>query len=383
MSDNEDTESFLYHSADDLKPVETFHGIMSFDPSDGPVGRSLFSYHEWARLEIEFVLAFITPGCVVLDVGANIGTHTLAFARAVGRQGTVFSFEPQNFICNVLEENVKRNGLTNVQVFRKGVSATKGKAYLASDENASRIVNSGSVQLVVEDTTKAGDVVEVISIDSLKLEECALIKIDVEGLEVAVLAGATDLIHDKRPVVIAECNSVIAGIHLVRAALEWDDYSLHLLATRAFNAGNVASNVINIFPGAWETSILFVPEEQVNRLPAEQDGVRVWRIESVEAFSEVFVDSFESSLSEAISIMHSDLDSAHQDVERLRVTQQELRVTQQEIVELRGQLGATRVELEEATRVIMETQVALSEVLGSTSWRVTLPLRKMKGIMRG
>jgi Protein-L-isoaspartate(D-aspartate) O-methyltransferase (PCMT) len=82
------------------------------DGDTGPIGTSLRLYGEWAEHEIRFLLNFIEPGCCVIDIGAYIGTHTLAFAKAVGPNGTVISIEAQDVIFRLLKTNTRN--LSNV-----------------------------------------------------------------------------------------------------------------------------------------------------------------------------------------------------------------------------------------------------------------------------
>jgi len=74
------------------------HGDMIFNVHDQHIGRSLDLYGEWAESELELLALFIKPGDVVVDVGANIGTHAVFFAQRAGATGLVYAFEPQRII---------------------------------------------------------------------------------------------------------------------------------------------------------------------------------------------------------------------------------------------------------------------------------------------
>ncbi|MEZ5764871.1 MAG: FkbM family methyltransferase [Xanthobacteraceae bacterium] len=56
--------------------------------------------------------AFVKPGDTVLDIGANVGTHTIALGRLVGEQGTVLAFEGQPHIHSILAHNIVQNGMS-------------------------------------------------------------------------------------------------------------------------------------------------------------------------------------------------------------------------------------------------------------------------------
>lgn len=84
-------------------------GIFVFNRNDRFIGRSIDLYGEWCESEIELLLGFIRSGDTVVDVGANIGTHTVTFAAIVGHAGSVLAFEPQPSSFQLLCGNVAIN----------------------------------------------------------------------------------------------------------------------------------------------------------------------------------------------------------------------------------------------------------------------------------
>ena len=90
------------------------HGWMLYSARDQFIGRSLDLYGEFSELECQVFAKLIRPGQTVYDVGANIGAHTLAFARLVGQTGLVAAFEPQRVVFQMLCANVALNGLSRV-----------------------------------------------------------------------------------------------------------------------------------------------------------------------------------------------------------------------------------------------------------------------------
>ena len=90
------------------------HGLFIYNPNDTFIGASLENYGEWCEYEIDLLKKYIKPGDTVIDVGANIGTHTIAFARMVGKTGKVFAFEPQPRLDKILGANIHLNRLDNV-----------------------------------------------------------------------------------------------------------------------------------------------------------------------------------------------------------------------------------------------------------------------------
>ena len=103
--------------------AETRFGRMFTLQGDTVIGRSLRLYGEFAGDEVDSILSLVRPGDHVLDLGANIGFHTLALARSVGATGEVTSVEPQRFCFQLLCANVTLNQLTTVTCLRARVRA--------------------------------------------------------------------------------------------------------------------------------------------------------------------------------------------------------------------------------------------------------------------
>jgi FkbM family methyltransferase len=242
------------------------HGWMVFLRGDNVIGRCLAKYGEWAELEIQFLCQFITPASVVLDVGANIGTHTLPFARGAA---CVYAFEPQPTVFHLLQTNIEKNGLTNVKLFNTGVSQSRGPLLMPRRDYA-QSDNFGAVTLSQPGITGGGadrELVHSLAIDDLALSSCDLMKVDVEGMEFDVLAGAANTIERCRPIVYAECVYLEPGwecVKLMRAKA----YRAFVKLTRAYNAHNVSADPEDIFNGAKEAAVFFVPEERSASLRA-------------------------------------------------------------------------------------------------------------------
>jgi FkbM family methyltransferase len=242
------------------------HGWMVFLRGDNVIGRCLAKYGEWAELEIQFLCQFITPASVVLDVGANIGTHTLPFARGAA---CVYAFEPQPTIFHLLQTNIEKNGLTNVKLFNTGVSRTRGHLLMPC-RNYAQSDNFGAVTFSQPGITGGGadgELVHSLAIDDLALSSCDLMKVDVEGMEFDVLVGAANTIERCRPIVYAECVYLEPGwecVKLMRAKA----YRAFVKLTRAYNAHNVSADPEDIFNGTKEAAVFFVPEERSASLRA-------------------------------------------------------------------------------------------------------------------
>ena len=103
------------------------HGHFLYNVNDLYIGKSLDLYGEFSELELHLLGQWIRPGDVVLDVGANVGTHCVFFARQVGPAGRVLAFEPQRLTFQMLCANIALNDLTNVDCRQAAVGRTPGE----------------------------------------------------------------------------------------------------------------------------------------------------------------------------------------------------------------------------------------------------------------
>ncbi len=138
-----------------------------------------------------FTERFLKPGDVVIDVGANIGLYTLLAASRTG-DGRVVALEPHPVAAERLRENVALNRFQNVEVRAEAAGAEAGSAQLTANlDTINHIVSGGHTDGTIN--------VPVLTLDSLVASgaQVALVKVDAEGFEAAVLAGAGRLLRDR------------------------------------------------------------------------------------------------------------------------------------------------------------------------------------------
>jgi FkbM family methyltransferase len=141
----------------------------------------------------------LPEGGLVLDIGANIGNHTVFFAKVLGAK--VLCFEPNPAVQAILKANVDLNNLGDrVEVHNIALGAEAGTGRV-ENENPS---NLGMAKVVRSD----GGVRIARLDDIIKNEHVDLVKIDVEGMESDVLRGATATLHRCRPLLLIECGTL-------------------------------------------------------------------------------------------------------------------------------------------------------------------------------
>lgn len=252
------------------KVSEGKYGSYIYNAQDTYIGKAIEEYGEWAEDELDLLKGFLKPGDTVLDIGANIGTHTVAFATFVGPSGQVISFEPQRLVYQCLCANIALNSLMNVIAFQMGVGRQPGVLQLPPLDYM-RPQNFGGVGLSAEET---GETVNITSLANYNPGQCALIKIDVEGMELDVLQGAAPLISAYRPVLYVENNIPERSEPLV-AYLQTLGYHLYWHLSPYFNPENFNGSTKDIFGNTFDRNLLCVTEpiaSNAKLFPVETSG---------------------------------------------------------------------------------------------------------------
>jgi FkbM family methyltransferase len=148
----------------------------------------------------------LRPGDVCVDMGANLGYHSLLMSRLVENIGSVHAFEPQRITFQQLNCNVFLNRLDNVWTYHSAVGDREGFVNIEMVDYYRTVegyygTNIGNTSINFSDV---GDVVRLTTLDSLGLKRCNFLKIDVQGSEVLALRGAATVIRECRPVIFIE-----------------------------------------------------------------------------------------------------------------------------------------------------------------------------------
>lgn len=173
------------------------------------VYRGLRAQYRDQKYEIRSMLSALKADDTALDVGCNKGSYLWALSHAVPR-GRVIAFEPQPVLVDYLNQACARSGLRNVTIEGAGVSSTSGALRLAvPGGGASSPGASFEAAVAARETCRFIDV-PTYALDSYFLDRpvqrIGAIKIDVEGHEMSVLAGAQAILERHRPVVVCECE---------------------------------------------------------------------------------------------------------------------------------------------------------------------------------
>ena len=234
--------------------ASTNHGTMIVNRNDqhltGPnsgygVGYQLLNNSNFDHQEINFALAILNArrkhfgdGVVAIDGGANIGVHTIEWARHMFNWGKVISFEAQPFVYYALAGNVAINNCINASPKLSALGEVCGELSIPTP-NYFANASFGSLEMKKKDTTEyigqqisydADDcsIVPLVSIDSLRLKRLDMVKIDVEGMEIEVLRGSQETLEEFNPIMLIE---------IIKSDREEITNFLLTLGYKTFNAG--------------------------------------------------------------------------------------------------------------------------------------------------
>ena len=196
--------------------------------------------------EIEVFQRFVQPDSRIADVGANQGIYTLFLAR-LASLGHVYAFEPDPTLFASLEANVRRNHVENVTLFNTAAASEPNKLTLQPGR-----LNRGDNRIISDVSAGAGTIeVKAVPLDQvIPSSRLDMLKIDVQGFELNVLRGATQLLQQNRDLVIV---------------LEFWPYGLR-------KAGSAPEELLNFLDNAGFSIFLYsnpTTREQFTYRPAE------------------------------------------------------------------------------------------------------------------
>lgn len=219
----------------DIRPqanvlVNTAHGPMIVNRNDYKmvddntgygVGFQLFNTGEYDAQEISLAKYILHrrlrdyPGNVVaVDGGANIGVHTIEWAKMLGQSGQVLAIEAQESIFYMLAGNVALNNCFNVKLLNAAIGEEDGELevpapnYFAPGTFGSLEMRQHDGSEDIGQAMRATKMVAMIALDTLNMDRLDFLKLDVEGMEMEALQGAWKTINKCKPVMLIECIKV-------------------------------------------------------------------------------------------------------------------------------------------------------------------------------
>jgi hypothetical protein len=196
--------------------ADSVYGPMIVNTNDQYIAQSIIQFGAWAKEDIELIASFCEliletkPKMVLYDVGANIGTHSIALAKKFGDRISVRAFEAQRQVYYMLCGNVAINGLDNVTCEYAAISDVANNIIPIQLPDYNSVNNFGGVELMPAEHSDNQNMakpnleyVKTVTIDSFD-DAVDFIKLDVEGMEYYALIGAMQTLGNHRPICFVE-----------------------------------------------------------------------------------------------------------------------------------------------------------------------------------
>ena len=212
------------------KQTNTQYGNMVYFLDDPTIGRSLELYGEYCHDEIEWIKTLTNPGSFVLDIGANIGTHTIGIAPHVNR---VMAFEPDPDNFELLVKNIATAMYNNVTPVPAAVSDVPGQVGTQFDYGKTSVTSSGEIPSTPIDMIEG-------------LPRIDFAKIDVEGMELKVLNGMRQTIASHKPQMLIEMQDPTTYANTYDF-LNGFGYNIYWLTVSTYTEHNHKNNKEDVF----------------------------------------------------------------------------------------------------------------------------------------
>lgn len=156
--------------------------------------------------ERQFVERFLAPGMVVLDVGAHAGYYTILASKIVGRSGCVFAFEPSARERGRLRWHLWLNRCSNVRVEPVALAdhAGTGELFVFDRTTGCNTLRAADSRSAVRVTVPIKTIDEFFAAGTFTAVD--MVKMDIEGAELAALRGAERTFREARPALLCEVH---------------------------------------------------------------------------------------------------------------------------------------------------------------------------------
>jgi len=239
---------------DQLEVTDSRVGEFLIYKKDQVISQAIKLFGEYCHAEVTLMSRYLTENSCMLDIGTNIGYHAVGVHKETKCQVVGFEPNPKHFA--VASYNAR--GLEKIQIVN-GAASNKKQTFFMKDFDPSVESNYGDIHKTDTD----GQIeVQAITVDSLTLNRCQFMKIDVEGHELEALEGSKKTISKFRPAIMFE-------------AMEWDVWTAcyNFLEERKYKHYWVACRTkpvdetykktdVNPFGNSTVSNILAVPAER-------------------------------------------------------------------------------------------------------------------------
>lgn len=201
----EKIDAFRLRKFSTYRTVKLNHGDRDFSlfisPSNGFIDRHIFLYGVYEPFMLDLFSKHLRPGNTFVDIGANIGQHSMYAATLVGKSGHVHAFEPIPALYQQIKDSVEANGyeeIVSAHNMALGSNESTEKFFVSKNIGGSSLVNNDETKETIDVRIAIGDK------ELSKLTTIDVMKIDVEGYEYEVLKGIKETLLTKKPALFLE-----------------------------------------------------------------------------------------------------------------------------------------------------------------------------------
>ncbi len=219
---------------------------------------------------IFFIKPLIEEGAVILDIGANIGLYTCAYAEYFKEKNIkIYAIEAVETNYKILNENIRLNQFSNIKSFHLALGKEEGE--LEFNLPSKDFVGNAVGANINKEQSGYVSKVKMITLDSFAkeqgLERCDFLKIDVEGAEYFIFEGGRNFLEKCRPVIEAEYNAY----WLEQVKISFNDFAEffteldYLCAIERDSNFEIIENPQTYQVNEGLVDLLFIPKEKLER----------------------------------------------------------------------------------------------------------------------
>ena len=217
------------------------HGLMLINRNDSVISKRISDTGNWELDYIDFLKVLIAKchpqgsEIEIIDAGANLGVYTLSMARIPGLKVKVIAIEAQRLFFQMLNANIALNSLENVWTHQRIISDRNNETVELECPDLNTPANFGAFEVQKPlgysdyDGSKflPAEKVWTMTLDSLELQNCAFLKLDVERMEDSALLGSEKLLSTSKPIIFFERHKT--DFAKVVSILKKHSYSIWML----------------------------------------------------------------------------------------------------------------------------------------------------------
>jgi FkbM family methyltransferase len=187
--------------------------LWDLDLSEG-IDLAIFLFGQFESGTAKVLERLVQPGSIVLDIGANVGAHTLPLARLVGPKGKVYAFEPTEYAFGKLKRNLQLNPALNLRVIAEQIRLTS-----SGTNDPAEIYSSWKVigqeprhpkHLGIPKSTAGAQAITLDEYrDRMGIQKIDFVKLDVDGFEVDVIRSGKDTLRRCQPAICMEISPYV------------------------------------------------------------------------------------------------------------------------------------------------------------------------------